>query len=184
MKTNRTHFILKIGLWSCMVLLMACSNSSEERTRGSVTGHENSTASPSSIRESPDTEEEGKEKAAQTAVRTLFDAWEKLDLELYLSVWSPYAEKYNGNKKQTFEELKAKRESLFPRLSKVSVDYYVIQDTEVMNKQAVVTVRYSMTFHFKNGKIIKEEEVTEVYTLAFDEAKGKWFIQENRDYIG
>jgi hypothetical protein len=163
---------------------LGCSHPSEEKTRGSVIDDENSTSNYSSSTENSDnTHQQEVEKAAQITVKTLFDAWEKLDLEQYLSVWSSNAIKYNGAKKETFQQLKTKRERLFPRLDRVSVDEYSIQDMEVMNKQAMVTVKYSMTFWFTNGKVVKENDITEVYSLVYDDVKEAWFIKENRDYI-
>ncbi len=181
MKTNHS-FSFFLFLFFLVGFTFACNSNEPKKTKGSVLEYENSKSS-NATPSSQNQPQNPKEKEAQATVKTLFNAWESLDLEQYLSVWSPNAVKYIGDKSQTLAQIKAKRTSLFNRLESVSVDYYSIENTEIINNAAKIVLKYSMTFNLKNGKVIKENDITEIYDLVYDDFRERWLIKENRDYV-
>lgn len=118
-------------------------------------------------------------------IDNLFKAWSKLDLTLYMEQWDSKAAQYSKKfSPRNYQDILKRRESLFGRLKSVQViSYNVFGLKKEGNDRASLNVQYSMEFNFKNGKKIRESDITEKYVLKYDDIKKRWLILENFDYI-
>lgn len=118
-------------------------------------------------------------------INNLFRAWSELNLNLYMQQWDPnagqYSKKYSA---RNYQEILTSRQSLFNRLNSVKVLRYEILDLKTKgNDFATLNVKYSMDFHFKDGKTISETNIVEKYVLKFTDSEKRWLILKNFDYI-
>ncbi|MCO5160083.1 MAG: caspase family protein [Mesorhizobium sp.] len=116
----------------------------------------------------------------QQPIHDLFNAWTMLDIDAYLDQWSPDARQYVGKKMRRFREIEAARRKLFKRLDAVEVVRYQLWFRGYEDGVASFDASYSMKFHFRDGRILAEQE-RETYRVA--EENGRWVIVENRDYL-
>ena len=116
----------------------------------------------------------------QQPIHNLFNAWTMLDIDAYLDQWSPNARQFVGKKVRRFGEIEAARRKLFKRLDAVEVVRYQLWFRGYEDGVASFDASYSMKFHFRDGRVLAEQE-RETYRVARDD--GRWVIIENRDYL-
>lgn len=126
-----------------------------------------------------------KDNSFSVPIDNLFKAWTELNLQLYMQQWdfnaAQYSKKFNT---RSYQDILKRRQSLFSRLSSVKVINYEISDLKIeSNGLATLNVRYSMDFHFKDGKKISEKDIVEKYVLKFAENEKRWLILKNFDYF-
>ena len=79
-----------------------------------------------------------------------------------------------------FREIEAARRKLFKRLDAVEVVRYQLWFRGYEDGVASFDASYSMKFHFRDGRVLAEQE-RETYRVARED--GRWVIVENRDYL-
>lgn len=125
------------------------------------------------------------DSAAVLPIKNLFKAWELLSIDLYMAQWAKDGIQHSRKfKPRTYPEIWSIRQTLFNKLRQVKIDYYTITKMDRTSPNSVsIDLQYSMTYYFKNGKIITEKDVLEKYMLIRDAAYNRWLIQSNFDYI-
>ncbi len=114
-------------------------------------------------------------------VGIVFDGWRHLNVNEYMSAWDSNAVQYLKNGiVRNYAQILENRANTFPTYSRVDATW-TAESVEIYGNTAYVTVRYSMTFYKKNGKVITENE-KEFYVLE-KRPDMMWFITENYDYL-
>lgn len=116
----------------------------------------------------------------------LFRAWEALDLDLYLrqfdrAIVQTGLMKDGRRYSRGYGEIAENRRKLFPRLDEVVVQNYEIMFQGTEDSVSTFGVRYTMEFHFKDGRVTRETNVKECYAVSPNE-QGLWQIVRNDDY--
>ena len=116
-------------------------------------------------------------------IRSIFQAWTRLDVEAYLEQWAPNALR-RAKAAGVFGkgELAQRRRADFARFSRVAVWGYSPTIVFADGRKAVVNNRYTMQFQRRNGTSFMEQEV-ENYTLECFGPQRRWLIRENNDYL-
>jgi uncharacterized protein YgiM (DUF1202 family) len=118
-------------------------------------------------------------------IHNIFSAWTQLDLASYMAQWDRNATQHSKKfSPRNYEDIQRRRRSLFGRLSNVQVlNYEITNLVKESNERAVLYVKYSMVFNFKDGKSLAESDVSEKYVLRYDAPSRRWLILNNYDYI-
>jgi hypothetical protein len=122
-------------------------------------------------------------EAQRLPIDNLFTAWEKLDLDLYMAQWAPQAIQYSRQFRRDRDEILQKRRKDFRRFDRVEVLGYEVAYAGFRNETAHFNVKYSMRFHFKDGRILDEDQIGERYETRYVPAAGRWQISVNQDYM-
>lgn len=117
----------------------------------------------------------------------VFQAWQQRDVELYLrqfdrGVVQTGKLKKGGNFRRGYDEIAAKRREVFAKLEGVTVDKYEVMYQGTDTDRAKFGVRYSMNFHWKDGKISTERNINECYSVRRLVDENRWVIVRNDDY--
>ena len=115
----------------------------------------------------------------QKPIDDLYAAWVTLDLGRYLAQWAPDAVQFIGSRRRAFADIKAQREQLFPRLTRVDVERYQLWYRGYRDGVAHFDASYDMTFRFMDGRAVRERQ-RESYKVR--RSGGRWLIVENQDY--
>jgi hypothetical protein len=113
-------------------------------------------------------------------IDNLFAAWRALDVETYIAQWAPEAVKIDlkARTRKSPAQLAGDRRELFSKLSRVNANYQV-QYRGVREGIGSFDVTYSLTLHYRNGRIFSET-ACESYKVS---KRGiAWLIVENEDY--
>ncbi len=114
-------------------------------------------------------------------IGTVFEAWEALDVDKYMSVWSYSArQELKNGVVRNYEELKRNRIITFQKYTKVDASWEILNISRRENR-AIVDCHYRMTFDKANGESFTEDE-RERYVLILS-SDGKWLIAVNYDYM-
>jgi len=129
-------------------------------------------------------DEEDIQIEAEGTIRQLFKAWENLQFEAYMSVWSEDALQVmrNGKTRNYADIYFTRKKQMSNSYQEVNVPHVGIEFIEVTTEEVFLKVEYSMEFHLTKDKVLYENEF-EYYRLRPD-ATGKWLIVKNMDYIG
>ena len=120
--------------------------------------------------------------AVLAPIVSLFNAWEQLNVELYLAQWGPNAiarSKYYAYK---MADLAPRRRAAFASYRAVDVIGINPKVTYADPTKANVNNTYSMHFERSNGSKFDEREVNESYVLECNATDRTWRIRENNDY--
>jgi hypothetical protein len=112
-------------------------------------------------------------------VDSLFEAWRRLDLSGYLAQWAPDAVKFEKGKRSSLADIRRNRESLFPRITAVEVNYGATY-RGYNHGIGRFDVKYALGIRLESGKTVIENEC-EIYKVR--RQGGRWVIVENRDYV-
>ncbi len=115
-------------------------------------------------------------------IDNLYRAWQTLDIDLYLSQWSPSALQYSTGIHRTFPEIAARRRQDFARLASVTVARYQVVYRGFAEGVGHFDAEYSMRFNYRDGHEITENE-RESYDVVKGAGANRWVIQQNHDYI-
>lgn len=121
-------------------------------------------------------------------IDNLFRSWSSLNFDDYMdqfdrSVVQTGKYKSGSTYERDYQEIYENRKSLFPQLLDVSVVNYEIMFQGLhAGRKATFGVRYSMTFNFKNGRVVTEKNIKECYTVQ--RTGSSWLIVSNNDYQG
>jgi len=118
-------------------------------------------------------------------IDSLYRAWEDLDLQAYMAQFDPrvvQTGRYKNGRtyRRGYEEIHANRAKLFPRLRSVDVENYEVMFQGVDKDTVRFAVTYSMSFYFRNGRVIQERNIKECYRIRRN--GDRWRIIENNDY--
>lgn len=116
----------------------------------------------------------------QEPIHRLYEAWESLDLNEYGAQWAENAVQYVGRKKRSKRQIMTRRAKLFPRLASVDVERYQVWFRGYENGVASFDASYTMSFYFRDGRVLRESE-RETYRTRHNGER--WVIVENRDYL-
>lgn len=117
----------------------------------------------------------------KNTIGTVFEAWETLDVNKYMSVWSYDAYQYLKNGVvRDYEELKEDREEMFLKYSMVVVSWEILNIYRT-EETATVYCQYRMTFYRADGGSFTEDDRERYVLELFPD--GKWYIVSNYDYL-
>lgn len=117
----------------------------------------------------------------------VFEAWTKKDLNLYREQFDTSAVqtgRLRGGKTyhRSFDEIMARRAADFPRLDHVEVLKYEVMYQGSEADEASFGARYSMDFHWRDGRITREHNINECYRVRRQPDGPRWTIVRNDDY--
>ena len=120
------------------------------------------------------------EELVLNTVSLVYQGWEQLDHDVYMSAWSRDAVWKSNKREINYDQFRKKREKDYQKFRSVYVDWNC-DKPKIQSDTARVFCTYSMFFTYHNDKTLSEENVNEFYRLK-KESTG-WKIIENRDYL-
>jgi hypothetical protein len=121
-------------------------------------------------------------EAVLAPIRSLFKAWDQLDVELYLAQWGPDAiarSKYYAYKIADFAQRRRATFASYQAVKVISINPSVAYADAT---KAKVNNTYTMHFEGKDGRVVDEREISESYVLECVAKDHSWRIRENNDY--
>ena len=117
----------------------------------------------------------------------LYQAWMEKKLDLYLrqfdhGVVQTGRLKSGKTYSRGYDEIVERRGRDFDRLERVDVLKYEVMYQGSENNRATFGVRYSMDFHWRDGKITQERNINECYNVRLLPDEDRWVIIRNDDY--
>ena len=117
----------------------------------------------------------------------LFEAWTKKDLALYQAqldrgVVQTGRLKGGGTYQRGYEQIALRRRADFARLARVDVLKYEVMYQGSESGEASFGARYSMDFHWRDGKVTREHNINECYRVRKAADAERWAIVRNDDY--
>lgn len=117
----------------------------------------------------------------------VFEAWTTKDLALYRAQFDPSAVQTGRLKggrtyQRGFDEIMARRAADFPRLDRVEVLKYEVMYQGSEGGEASFGARYSMDFHWRDGRVTREHNINECYRVRRQPGGERWAIVRNDDY--
>ena len=117
----------------------------------------------------------------------LYQAWVQKDVALYLrqfdrDVVQTGRLKQGGTYRRGYEEIAARRRGDFSRLDRVEVSKYEIMYQGSDGALATFGARYSMDFYWRDGKVTRERNINECYSVRQLPTDRRWVIVRNDDY--
>lgn len=169
----------------CQILLPSSMSDAEkldrlDRLEGAVT-HEKGISVPLDISVGPECSSAPAE--VLRPIRALFEAWEKLDVNEYLTQWGPNAIARSKYYVRKVADLGPRRRADFAQYRAVSIVAIDPKITFADHTKAVVQNVYTMRFTRADGKVIEENKVGESYVLECSAQDRRWLIRENNDYL-
>jgi hypothetical protein len=113
-------------------------------------------------------------------IDNLFAAWRALDVGAYIAQWAPEAVKIDlkARTRKSPAQLAGDRRELFSKLSHVDANYRA-QYRGVREGIGAFDVSYSLTLHYRNGRVFSE---TACESYKVSKRGTAWLIIENEDY--
>jgi hypothetical protein len=112
----------------------------------------------------------------QKPITQLFEAWKKLDAELFIDQWSESAIQTSGTRRQDLSQLSSSRRRFFAQLKSADVWQYEPIYLGFQNEIGHFYNSYRMSYTDLNGNI-HEGGGCEIYNVRQEE--GRWLIVEN-----
>jgi Caspase domain len=117
----------------------------------------------------------------------IFEAWTKKDLALYQAQFDPTVVqtgrlKGGGTYQRGYEQIVERRRTDFARLDRVDVLRYEVMYQGSEAGEASFGARYSMDFHWRDGKVTREHNINECYRVRQQPGSGRWVVVRNDDY--
>jgi hypothetical protein len=81
-----------------------------------------------------------------------------------------------------YDEIVERRGRDFDRLERVDVLKYEVMYQGSEDNRATFGVRYSMDFHWRDGKVTRERNINECYNVRRLPDEDRWVIIRNDDY--
>jgi hypothetical protein len=81
-----------------------------------------------------------------------------------------------------YDEIMARRAADFPRLERVEVLKYEVMYQGSEGGEASFGARYSMDFHWRDGRVTREHNINECYRVRQQPGGKRWAIVRNDDY--
>ena len=117
----------------------------------------------------------------------IFEAWTKRDLALYQAQFDPQVVqtgrlKGGATYQRGYDEIVQRRRADFARLERVEVLRYEVMYQGSEAGEASFGARYSMDFHWRDGKVTREHNINECYRVRQQPGGGRWVVLRNDDY--
>jgi ketosteroid isomerase-like protein len=117
----------------------------------------------------------------------IFEAWTRKDLALYAAqfdrgVVQTGRLKGGGSYQRGYEQIVERRRADFARLERVDVLKYEVMYQGSEGGEASFGARYSMDFHWRDGRVTREHNINECYRVRRVAGSERWAIVRNDDY--
>ena len=117
----------------------------------------------------------------------IFEAWTKKDLALYQAqfdrgVVQTGRLKGGGTYQRGYEQIVERRRADFARLARVDVLKYEVMYQGSESGEASFGARYSMDFHWRDGRVTREHNINECYRVRRQADGASWAVVRNDDY--
>ena len=125
--------------------------------------------------------------AMREPIDRLYQAWRDKDVDLYLrqldrDVVQTGRLKGGTTYQRRHDEIARRRRADFARLDRVDVLRYEVMYQGSEGEEATFGVRYSMDFHWSDGRVERERNISECYKVRRRAADDRWTIVRNDDY--
>ena len=118
----------------------------------------------------------------RSPIDQLFKAWQTLNIRLYEAQWTEDAFQVAGKIQRNRGGIFKNRRRFFPRLNRVQVVSTNPVLQYLKGNTALFRNTYTMVFHTRRGRVIREKDIVESYTVVCGD-DGLWRIKENYDYL-
>ena len=116
-------------------------------------------------------------------INAVFDAWQRLDVNLYLAQWGPESIQRSKFYVRRMEDIVDRRRADFAKYQSVTVVSTAPKIVFADGTTAEVENTYTMHFVRTNGTKFSETGKKERYVLECSAADKGWRIRENNDYL-
>ena len=117
----------------------------------------------------------------------IFEAWTRKDLALYAAQFDRAVVqtgrlKGGATYQRGYEQIVERRRADFARLERVDVLKYEVMYQGSEGGEASFGARYSMDFHWRDGRVTREHNINECYRVRRQPGSERWAVVRNDDY--